>query len=143
MFNHSLEHVFEPARSLLGAAKVLKANGSLVVRIPVVNYAWDYYREYWVGLDAPRHLAIPTERGMQRLAQRCGFRIGAVRYDSDESQFEVSERYQRGQTIAGQSFSHPAVMIGRKVLNIPRMIRAERLNATGRGDRAAFVLKSA
>jgi SAM-dependent methyltransferase len=141
MFHHSLEHVFDPAAHLLAARELLAPYGGIVVRVPVVNYAWERYGTYWVGFDAPRHVAIPSERGMHALAERVGLNVVRVRYDSTENQFVVSDAYCRGLTQPQAFPSCPPRTALRKLLTIPLRVRAAWLNATNRGDQAAFVLR--
>ncbi|MBV8149734.1 MAG: class I SAM-dependent methyltransferase [Candidatus Eremiobacteraeota bacterium] len=141
MFHHSLEHVFDPAENLAAARDLLTPGGGIVVRVPVVNYAWERYGTYWVGFDAPRHVAIPSERGMYALATRVGLNVSRVRYDSTENQFVVSDAYLRGLTQPQAFPSCPPRTAVRKVLTIPLQLRAAWLNATGRGDQAAFILR--
>ena len=142
MFHHSLEHVAEPAIQLRNAAKLLRPAGSILVRIPVAAYAWERYREYWWGLDAPRHLAIPTEQGMKRLAERVGLECLLVRYDSSAMQFLVSEVYARGDSLLHAFRASPPRTALRMITSIPQQIRARKLNAQQRGDQAAFVLRA-
>ncbi len=73
MFHHSLEHFPEPVETLRTASKLLASNGAILVRLPIVNYAWEKYGENWFGLETPRHLAIPSEPGMIEGAKRAGF----------------------------------------------------------------------
>ncbi len=141
MFHHSLEHVFDPATELVAARKLLQPRGGIVVRVPVVNYAWERYATCWVGFDAPRHVAIPSERGMWDLARRVGLHVSLVRYDSTENQFLVSEAYARGLTQPEAFPSCPPRTAVRKILTIPLRLRAAWLNARKRGDQAAFILR--
>jgi len=141
MFHHSLEHVSDPASSLRAASKLLSPCGAIVVRIPIVNYAWERYRTCWIGLDAPRHMAIPTESGFRTLAERLGFEVDHVAYDSDASQFVVSEAYERGRTLTEAFPSSPPRTVLRKILTLGASWRARHLNALGRGDQAAFLLR--
>lgn len=140
MFHHSLEHVFDPAASLEAAKRLLCPGGGIVVRVPVVSYAWERYGTYWVGFDAPRHVALPTERGMYELAARLGLRVAFVRYDSTENQFVVSNAYLKGRTQLEAFPSCPPRTAVRKLTTIPLRLRAAWLNAQKRGDQAAFVL---
>jgi SAM-dependent methyltransferase len=141
MFHHSLEHVFDPEMHLSAARDLLAPGGGIVVRVPVVNYAWERYGTYWVGLDAPRHVAIPSERGMRDLAARVGLSVSRVRYDSTENQFVVSDAYLRGLTQPQAFPSCPPRTAVRKILTLHLRLRAAWLNATKRGDQAAFILR--
>jgi len=140
MFHHSLEHVVDPEGSLRAAAQLLAPGGAILVRIPIVSYAWERFGVNWVGLDAPRHLAIPTQRGFEQLAMRLGLRIAACRYDSTSTQFVASEAIERGLTLTNAFPSNPPRTAMRAVLSIPKSLHAKRLNAQRRGDQAAFTL---
>ncbi len=143
MFNHSLEHVSDPSASLRAAVKLLARDGLILVRVPIVSYAWERYGECWVGLDAPRHLSLPTEDGFARLARRVGLRIVYSRYDSTAVQFLASDAYECGLTLHGAFPSNPAKTVLRKILSLPKAVRASRLNRERRGDQAAFALAAA
>jgi hypothetical protein len=106
------------------------------VRIPTVSSeAWEEYREYWVQLDAPRHLYLHSVESLSRLARLVGLRVDKVTYDSTALQFEGSELYRRGGTLRELSAS---TFTRRERREFSR--RAKRLNATNRGDQAAFLL---
>jgi predicted SAM-dependent methyltransferase len=143
MFHHSLEHVFDPAENLAAARALLKPGGCIVVRVPVINYAYERYGTCWVGFDAPRHVAIPTERSMEAVAARARLHVARVCYDSNETQFTVSESYVRGVSPRHAFPSNPPRTAVRKVLTLPKLLHALWLNARKQGDQAAFVLKDA
>jgi SAM-dependent methyltransferase len=138
MFHHSLEHISDQQETLRSAARRLHHSGHVLVRIPVVtSHAWQHYRENWVQLDAPRHLFLHSVRSLQLLAAGAGLEIADVRYDSTEFQFVGSERYARGISV-----NAPAHQCSRSELQRFRRL-AEKLNARGEGDQAAFYLKKA
>ncbi len=87
IFNHSLEHLFDPRSALQEAGALLAGGGACSVRIPIAAEAWKAYGANWFQLDAPRHVFVPTQTGMERLAERAGFRVADSRYDSDEGQY--------------------------------------------------------
>lgn len=138
MFHHSFEHLTDPAGTLLNVREKLAFDGRCLVRIPVTSYAWEKYGVDWVGLDPPRHLHLFTERSFRALAERAGFEVDSVFYDSTSFQFCGSEQYKLGIPLTA---NRPAGTIFSK-----RQIRrwagdARRLNSEGRGDQAAFVLR--
>jgi 2-polyprenyl-3-methyl-5-hydroxy-6-metoxy-1,4-benzoquinol methylase len=141
MFHHSLEHTPEPLAQLRAARSLLARGGWVLVRIPVAGgYAWRTYREHWVALDPPRHLFVPTETAMSRLAGRAGLAVRHTDYDSTAMQFEISEMYR-----AQVSPSSPR---GRAWRVAPEQRRrwqeqAAALNAARDGDQAAFFLRAA
>ena len=141
MFHHSLEHVPDPAAALTAASKILALDGVIFVRIPVVNEAWRRYREAWWGICAPQHLSIPSQRSMHVLAERIGLVVTDVVYDSTRMQFVVSEAHARGQDRNEAFPSSPLQKVSLTLRTMHLWLRARRLNALGRGDQAAFVLR--
>jgi SAM-dependent methyltransferase len=139
MLNHSLEHVPDPLATLEAVRQRLRTNGSAVVRIPVVAQAWQMYGTDWVGLDPPRHLTVPTEKGMRMLAERAGFSVVRVFYDSYALQFSASERYQRGVPL--QSAAPPELATRERDMAKTWSKQSRRLNRQRRGDTAGFVLR--
>ena len=58
---HVLEHVHEPLELLSLLHKTLKPNGVLLLSLPNSRSHVRFdYGSYWRGLEAPRHLSIPT-----------------------------------------------------------------------------------
>ena len=97
MLHHSLEHMRNPVAALAEIKRLCSPHGTILVRIPVANcYAWERYGVRWFQIDAPRHLVIPSVRGMQVLAERVGLCLNEIVFDSDELQFCCSEQYGQG-----------------------------------------------
>jgi SAM-dependent methyltransferase len=143
MFHHSLEHVPDPAETLVQARRLLSPEGRVLVRIPTVtSEAYERYGTAWIGCDAPRHVTVPSREGMRRLCARAGYDIRSVVDDSNESQFWASEQYRAGVPLVDDRshFINP-----RRSPFTHRQIRrwqreAARVNAAHRGDQAAWVL---
>jgi hypothetical protein len=134
LFRHSLEHM--QIDMLRVAREHIKTNGYCVVCIPVLGWAWQTYATDWAELDAPRHLVVHSSKSFSLLAEKSGFRIDKVVFDSTEFQFWASDSYQRGIPL----------------INMPEPTRtqrsrmrqlAEALNLKGKGDTAQFYLKPA
>jgi SAM-dependent methyltransferase len=144
MMHHALEHMPDPLRAMKKAHSLLNDNKYLLVRIPVMgNYGWNTYREYWAGLDAPRHLFIPSEKGMRMLAEQAGFELTKLEYDTVDYLIWCSEQYKKGMSLYAKG-SH---MLDRKnssfskeQINEYKKILAD-ANAKGYGDTAAFYLR--
>jgi SAM-dependent methyltransferase len=97
MMHHSLEHMIEPLKALKKAYDLLLPGKCLLVRIPIMgNYGWKKYGTYWCGIDAPRHIFIPSEKGIRLLAEQAGFRIARFEYDSSDYVIWSSEEYKKG-----------------------------------------------
>ena len=145
MLHHSLEHTSDPLQMLVEAKMLCSPSGLILVRIPVAaGEAWTTYGVDWYQIDAPRHLVIPSARGMQELAQRAGLRISNVDYDSDETQFLCSEQYKRDISLRdGRSYyhnPHQALFAEPEIANAKA--RAQAANRAGTGDQACFYLRA-
>jgi SAM-dependent methyltransferase len=80
MFNHSLEHMYNPLGTLHEAYRILKPGGLLFVTLPNAGSfeAWLFGR-WWVHWDVPRHLYHFTYETMSRLVEQAGFRVSNTR----------------------------------------------------------------
>jgi SAM-dependent methyltransferase len=74
VFQHSLEHVVEPADDLSLARGLLRNGGLLIVSVP--NFGCWQRRRFgadWFHLDLPRHRSHLTRQGLDALLRRSGF----------------------------------------------------------------------
>jgi 2-polyprenyl-3-methyl-5-hydroxy-6-metoxy-1,4-benzoquinol methylase len=144
MMHHSLEHMFEPKKVLQQLQNILKPEGKLIIRIPVMgNYGWKKYGICWSGLDAPRHIFIPTEKALRILVDEAGFVIERFEYDSNDYVIWSSEQYQKGMALQdpksyminpkASSFTKAQIKVFHKIM------KAE--NEKGNGDTAAIYLR--
>jgi SAM-dependent methyltransferase len=138
MFHNSFEHMSNPRQVLETVNKLLGKNGKLLIRMPVTNsYAWRKYAGNWVQLDPPRHFYLQTTKSVKLLAERTGFELTAVDYDSTSFQFFGSESYLLDiplmEFYAGKSIVSP-----KKMDYFDR--EAKRLNQLNDGDSACFYL---
>ncbi|MEN9685322.1 MAG: hypothetical protein RLZZ28_1108 [Bacteroidota bacterium] len=100
MMHHSLEHMFEPAKVLEQAMKITRPGGSLMIRIPIMgHYGWQQYGVYWCGIDAPRHIFIPSAKQMRKMAEDAGFIVEKFYYDSSDYLIWSSEQYKKGMPL--------------------------------------------
>lgn len=138
MFHHSLEHMPNHVEMLRCARSKLSVGGNCLVRIPVVNWAWEHYGRDWAQLDVPRHLVIHTPRSFQLTANAAEFHIERTIFDSNEFQFYASELYQRDLSLHGReavdAFSQSQM---RKFRD-----QADDLNRQQLGDQAAFFMSA-
>jgi SAM-dependent methyltransferase len=144
MLHHSLEHMADPAAALEHVGRVLDPHGWAIVRMPVAgSYGWRTYRQHWLGLEPPRHLTIPSVVGMRRLAERAGFSVEALSFDSSGCCYAVSELW-----AAGRSLPYPRRPWQKKateMLGEERVAQLQRLsrerNAANDGDHAVYYLR--
>jgi hypothetical protein len=133
----------DPRATLTTLRNRLRPGGAIVIRVPVADSdAAEMYGSDWVQLDAPRHLIVPTDAGMQAVADACGLTLTRTFRDSTAFQFWGSEQYRRGIPLHDpRGYGHP----GGEQLFPPAQIAAWEqaaidLNARGRGDSAGYVL---
>lgn len=146
MFNHSFEHMPDPAGVLRTARRHLTGGGAIMIRIPVADsLAWREYGTDWAALDAPRHLHVHTHESMRALAERTELRIARTFRDSYALQFWGSEQYRRDIPLNDpRSWAvdpQRAVFTQAEIDEFER--RSAELNRRGDGDSAGFVLRRA
>ncbi len=143
MINHTLEHVEDPRAELAAAKDRLAARGRIVVRVPVLGYAWRRYGRCWSRLDAPRHFTLFSKRGLLDCAARAELRIESTTYDSDAYQFWASEGYVRGRSPRSQAPMLTLRGLAQSLGRIHWNVRSWLLNVRHDGDQAAFILRLA
>ena len=143
MMHHSLEHMFEPLKALQQVYKITKSGGRVLVRVPIMgNYGWKTYGEFWCGADAPRHIFIPSEKGLKQLVSEAGFTVEKFYYDSFDYVIWASEQYKKGMALHNAKshlINEKESMFSKKQLKAFRKKMIEE-NAKGNGDMAAIYL---
>jgi predicted SAM-dependent methyltransferase len=143
MMNHTFEHMDNPFEVMNKVHQILKSGKYVMISTPVVDsYAWRIYQENWVAFDPPRHLFIYNWQSMKILAEKTGFQLTDIQYDSTEYQFWGSEQYKNDIPLRDQRsyyenrensiFSKHQIKQFRK--------RAGQLNKSNDGDTACFYL---
>lgn len=82
VFNHSLEHIDDPAAALVAAAGLLRPGGILAIAVPNFG-SWHrrVFRSSWFQLDLPRHLQHFDRHSLASMVRRAGMRpisVGAA-----------------------------------------------------------------
>ncbi|MFA6598894.1 MAG: class I SAM-dependent methyltransferase [Ignavibacteriaceae bacterium] len=143
MFHHSFEHLKNPVETFELLKKVVRKKGTVLIRIPLIDsYAWEFYKTNWVQLDPPRHYFLHTVKSIKFLADKFGFKIDKIVYDSIGMQFWGSEQYKK-QIALMDPKSHlinPAgsIFTDKEISNFNK--RAKELNKSKKGDAACFYL---
>jgi SAM-dependent methyltransferase len=137
MFHHSLEHIPDQVATLRAAAGLLRPGGTCLIRVPVASsYAWEFYREHWYQIDAPRHFYLHSYESIKLLAEQCGLVLRSTECDSTLDQFRTSDLYKRGlRSLKEAGFTRSNKSDWKR--------RAAELNRVGRGDQAVFFLSKA
>jgi|SRR5688500_10074976 len=144
-FNHSLEHIPDPVDALRHAARLLTAEGRIIVRTPLAAHTWKGHGTNWVELDPPRHLVVFSERGMAVAAERAGLKVRDVRYDSTAFEIWATRQYQMDIPLTdARSYGvNPSAspFARRDIQGFESEIAA--LNRSGQAGRACFTLLKA
>jgi len=135
MLHHSFEHMAEPEQVVKTCFDRLNPGGTLLVRCPVSDAkVWKEKQSLWVQLDAPRHLTIPSTQGFVAVAQRCGFEVQEVVFDSTAFQFWGTALYEQGEKLdsgkVNTLFSEKQRVVWEQ--------KAIQYNQEGVGDQACF-----
>jgi SAM-dependent methyltransferase len=75
LFNHSLEHIDDPAAAVADAARLLRPDGLLAIAVP--NFGSWHRRAFgsaWFQLDLPRHLQHFDRDSLSNLVEAAGLR---------------------------------------------------------------------
>ena len=73
--SHVLEHVYEPITLLESITALLSENGTLLLSLPNASSSVrKSYGRFWRGLEAPRHISIPTLSLVVSLLNKLGYR---------------------------------------------------------------------
>ncbi len=141
MYHHALEHVVDLQLELVALRDHLSPDGLGLIRLPLLpNMAFDHYRTRWVQIDPPRHIHIPSRRGLRLAMERVGLSVIDEGYDSQGFQFWGSELASRGiphqlgiRGVPQQTFTR------KQIRDYDR--RASRLNRDRRGDQGWLLVR--
>jgi 2-polyprenyl-3-methyl-5-hydroxy-6-metoxy-1,4-benzoquinol methylase len=73
---HVIEHVHNPDELLQHCFRLLKQGGTLAIRTPNANsLGHRMFREFWRGLEPPRHIHLFTLHNLTLCLEKQGFRV--------------------------------------------------------------------
>ena len=73
--SHVIEHIHNPTHCLEDIHRLLKKPGFLHMEYPNINsLGHETFGQDWRGLEVPRHLTLPSMRGIQHILKKVGFR---------------------------------------------------------------------
>jgi 2-polyprenyl-3-methyl-5-hydroxy-6-metoxy-1,4-benzoquinol methylase len=87
--NHVLEHMYGPAETLRGCARLLREGGLLVVAVPNMrSLQADFGGRHWFHLDPPYHLHHFSEEGLTGMLAKHSFSVIRIRrFDAEYNIF--------------------------------------------------------
>lgn len=143
MLHHVLEHIWEQEDIISTIKESLAPNGTILIRIPTTSsYAWDYYKEHWFQIDAPRHFFIHSIDSFEILLEKYNLKIAKYQSDSDEKQFWISEQYKNFIPLNSKLSYHknPSKSIFSKIDILRFKELSNDLNQENRGDQCIFII---
>jgi SAM-dependent methyltransferase len=79
LFNHVLEHLYNPLENLIEAKRLLKKEGILVIQIPNLDsYQFKFFGKKWFQLSVPQHLYHFTPETIRLALEKVGFDLFKV-----------------------------------------------------------------
>lgn len=148
MLHHSFEHMPDPLAAMKHIKRLCAPSGVVLIRLPVAGcLAWKEYGVDWYQIDAPRHLVIPSRKGMEILTEHAGLHLFRVDFDSDERQFCYSEQYReriplndpRSYATRQRSSTEPGLFSPSQISSFKARTREANIN--GEGDQACFYFR--
>jgi 2-polyprenyl-3-methyl-5-hydroxy-6-metoxy-1,4-benzoquinol methylase len=77
--NHVLEHIYNPHELLSNLYRSMTPGGVIHIATPnPEGLSANKYKEFWFGLDCPRHINIITQRTLSTILQNTGFEVIAT-----------------------------------------------------------------
>lgn len=140
MFHHSFEHIPNPKKTLVDAKKILKQNGTILLRTPILSYAFERYGTDWFQIDAPRHFFIYSVLALTILLNKMGLHIENYYCDSTENQFTWSRSYAKNVAMV-EAKKGLMRTIKRKLFSQYRK-QAILLNEQKKGDQGVFYIRN-
>lgn len=98
--SHVLEHVHDPLAMLSQLKRALRPGGLLLMTLPnALSALRHHFGADWRGLEAPRHLAIPSEPELVKLLDALGFSVMSHADNRLETAAESFRIRRRGLTL--------------------------------------------
>jgi 2-polyprenyl-3-methyl-5-hydroxy-6-metoxy-1,4-benzoquinol methylase len=103
MCSHVLEHVHEPRDLLIKLKAALRPGGELLLTLPnALSGMRRHFGANWRGLEAPRHLSIPSESRLCQLLSDSSFSIRSIPGTGSETAAESYRIQRRGTLLSRQ-----------------------------------------
>jgi SAM-dependent methyltransferase len=107
--NQVLEHIPDPRTLMREIRRILRPSGTMVLGLPNRDaLLFRIFGKHWSGLDAPRHIFIPTIRSIRALCESEGFAYDSVRGNGSPGLLiETLSRAVRGHRFDDDAVSRP------------------------------------
>jgi 2-polyprenyl-3-methyl-5-hydroxy-6-metoxy-1,4-benzoquinol methylase len=73
--NNVIEHLYDPLGCLEKSRNLLRDGGQLTVITPnIESFGHSHFKQYWRGLETPRHLFLFSPKTLKAIAEKAGFK---------------------------------------------------------------------
>ena len=136
LLSDSFEHMSDPHETFDSIKRLLAPKGVVKMTLPMYpNMAFDFYKQNWYQLDAPRHIILHSRQSLELLAEKHGLRIAQIIYDSNNSAILRSFLYSKGITFWKQDPKDIFKYFSQKDIDEINM-KVAQANKKGYGDHA-------
>lgn len=105
MCSHVLEHVNQPLELLKLLANTLRPQGIMFVSLPnSKSSVLQYYGDNWRGLEAPRHISIPSLENLSSKLESMGFKI-IEQINTYDATVKLSEKIYKNRKKSSSKYS--------------------------------------
>ena len=95
--SHVLEHVHDPLGFVTKMCSAVALNGVIIITLPnAKSFVRDYFGDNWRGLEAPRHLTLPSQQFLVEFISSLGFSVDIKSDDLAETVIESLRIQRRG-----------------------------------------------
>lgn len=141
ILSHVLEHLESPNEKLSMILKLIKKNGKLIIRLPISSSkAFELFHDNWFQIDAPRHIFVPSLKGVFIMANSLNLDCDYFFFDSTSAQFKASINYSKGISLTKQTSA--SLLKKYAIKNFFYWLKSRILNAKNQGDQATFIFSN-
>lgn len=77
---HVFEHIPDPNDFLAQVSRIFPSTTKIIIEVPnAQSWLFKIMRSKWPHLDAPRHVFLPSKKGIEFVAQRNGMQVSRIR----------------------------------------------------------------
>jgi 2-polyprenyl-3-methyl-5-hydroxy-6-metoxy-1,4-benzoquinol methylase len=143
---HVIEHVPDPIGLLREVRRILKTDGRMTVVTPnSLSFGHSHFKEYWFGLDPPRHLQVFSAKGIASCAERAGFQVIETRSTAANADIFIGASYSIRDSQDHRSSHRPAPSFFRTAKAVYGQYREHFLlkSSPDRGEEAVLLAEKA
>lgn len=140
--NHVFEHMHQPSKMLKELYRILVPGGTLILATPISNaLLFKIFGKFWVQLDTPRHLFIYSVSNLKQYANKVGFEVINIRYNSKPFQFIGTIFYLLNKNKTNKKYLQESKLIKSKILFLLFLPFCYIFNLFKIGDQVEIILK--